>query len=110
MWIGYPSIPFEIIFMQFNWISNKKTTQNSIFSPNAIEFMQIQTPSLNPMNWKFSNNNKSVPKFHYNSFYLNELSMKKLFSITFSLLVETLWNQFDTPLFIENLTMTPKAW
>jgi hypothetical protein len=47
----------------------RKTIQNSIFFGNAIWFLQIQTPSLNPMHRKFFNNTKSVPKFHYN-FYL----------------------------------------
>jgi uncharacterized membrane protein YkgB len=36
--------------------------------------LQIQTPSLNPMNQKNSNNTKSGPKFHYNLFHLNEFS------------------------------------
>ncbi len=46
---------------------------------HIIGLLQIQTPSLNPIDQKFSNNTKSAPKFHYNLFHLNEFSWKKYF-------------------------------
>jgi hypothetical protein len=39
--------PFFCNLIEF---PTKKTIQNSIFLANAIEFLQIKTPSLNPMN------------------------------------------------------------
>jgi hypothetical protein len=63
----------------------KKLFKIQYFFANAIEFLQIQTLLLYLVNWFFSNNIKSVPKFHYKFVFFNEFSMKKLFSITFPL-------------------------
>jgi hypothetical protein len=40
--------PFFAIYLNFK--KKQKQIHSSIFFANAIEFLQIQTPSLNPMN------------------------------------------------------------
>ncbi len=71
----------------------RKTIQNSIFFGNAIGFLQIQTPSLNPMHRKFFNNTKSVPKFHYNFLFkwiFNEnIVFNNFFTIGWSIMKPT---------------------
>jgi hypothetical protein len=66
MWIGYPFFPSKAIFLVIYLNFKPRKLYNiQYFSGNAIGFLQIQTPSLNPMHWNFFNNTKSMPKFHY---------------------------------------------